>query len=92
MLSSELQAALDATAAEMRRQNAKWGQQDHDAYQWMSIIGEEMGEAFTALNEGDPQQYHQELIETAACCLQAVANLAIRFTERGGTEPNTVTP
>jgi 3'-phosphoadenosine 5'-phosphosulfate (PAPS) 3'-phosphatase len=54
------------------------------------IIGEEFGEVFKALNEDDSEQYRKELIETAACCLQAAANLKIRFKEKGGLPANTV--
>lgn len=89
-LSIMLILELERAAAEMRRQNAKWGQQDHDAYEWVSIIGEEFGEVFKALNEDDEAGYRKELIETAACCLQAAANLKIRFKEKGGLPANTV--
>uniref|UniRef100_A0A6M3LRM6 Uncharacterized protein n=1 Tax=viral metagenome TaxID=1070528 RepID=A0A6M3LRM6_9ZZZZ len=34
--------------AEREKQNEKWGEQNHDPYKWMSILGEEIGE----LNKG----------------------------------------
>jgi hypothetical protein len=33
-----------AIRAERERQNATWGEQNHDAYTWLAILGEEFGE------------------------------------------------
>jgi len=38
---------------ERERQNQKWGPQDHDHYKWLTIIGEEYGEASTEALEID---------------------------------------
>ncbi len=40
---------LAAITAERNRQNAKWGQQDHDAYTWLAILSEEVGELSQAI-------------------------------------------
>lgn len=42
---------LDEISAERDRQDEKWGPQHHDLAFWMSILGEEVGEAFKALND-----------------------------------------
>jgi len=40
---------FDAIRAERERQNATWGEQDHDAYTWLAILGEEFGEVSQAI-------------------------------------------
>jgi hypothetical protein len=71
---------------ERRRQEIKWGEQNHDNYKWLAIIQEEVGEtAEQALEEDFARQagdhrianQHQmnmrkELIEVAASALAAV--------------------
>lgn len=39
---------LPDVAEERVRQEAKWGQQNHDPFAWMVILGEEFGEACQA--------------------------------------------
>ncbi len=38
-----------AIRAERERQNATWGEQNHDAYTWLVILGEEFGELSQAI-------------------------------------------
>lgn len=38
-------ASFDALLAEFKRQDSKFGEQDHTAHEWNNIIGEEFGEA-----------------------------------------------
>lgn len=73
---------------EIERQDRKWGAQDHGAHDWTAIILEEFGETAKALNEADRAAYVKELIETAACCIQAAANAQTRFIG-GGEAANT---
>lgn len=40
---------LDAITAERARQNAKWGEQNYDAYTWLAILSEEVGELSQAI-------------------------------------------
>ena len=98
-LSKPVQTALAALPAdvlqevgrvleEMGRQNRKWGIQDHGAPTWFGIIAEEFGEVAKAMNEGDRDAYCEELIHTAACCVQAAANARRRFKETGGAAAN----
>lgn len=76
---------------ERRRQDTKWGIQNHSPAEWISILAEEFGEAaqeankfyFGALqaevnvstNNLHRAAYRKELIETAAVCLAAIENL-----------------
>lgn len=43
--------AIDAVIAERKRQDAKWGQQNHDPQYWTGILMEEVGELAEAINE-----------------------------------------
>ncbi len=65
-------------------QDNKWGQQNHDPVWWMSILGEEVGEAQKAVLEssfGDKswREYRAELVQVAA-----VAVAAIQCLDRNG--------
>lgn len=57
---------------EMNRQDIKWGQQDHDPHKWNTIIMEELGEVAKDTFEHNREGYYKELIEVAACCIQAI--------------------
>lgn len=57
--------------AERERQEAKWGQQDHEPEVWLTILGEEFGEFCKALLEfrfgkGCPSAMQKELVQIAA--------------------------
>jgi len=43
--------ALQSVIAERARQDAKWGEQNHDLPYWVGILGEEFGELCQAINE-----------------------------------------
>lgn len=65
---------------ERKRQDARWGQQNHTPIEWCAILGEEVGEVnrhalqahFDSARQGDEYieaqraQYRKELIEVAA--------------------------
>jgi hypothetical protein len=70
-------------ALERQRQEAKWGTQDHDPLQWITILGEEYGEACRGAYEfwrnGSPDglsQYKEELVQVAAVAVAALGTLA----------------
>jgi NTP pyrophosphatase (non-canonical NTP hydrolase) len=42
---------LDAVIEERIRQDAKWGEQNHEPLKWLSILMEEVGELALAVNE-----------------------------------------
>jgi len=74
--------ALGAVLMERERQDKKWGVQEHDPCTWMTILGEEVGEACQeALREkfGDVKlvrQYekalYKELSQVAAVAVAAM--------------------
>lgn len=45
---STLSSLLDEIAVEIRRQEAKWGEQNHDPFLYGAILSEEVGEAAQA--------------------------------------------
>jgi hypothetical protein len=69
---------FDEILEERIRQDRSWGEQNHPPCQWMTILGEEFGEACQAalhvyfgggFTEDD---YRKELIQTAAVAVAAV--------------------
>jgi len=62
-------------ALERRRQDAKWGEQNHDAFLWLAILGEEFGEAAKAAVEGRIADLRTELIHVAAVAVAAIESL-----------------
>ncbi len=69
---------------ERKRQNEKWGEQNHNEVEWIAILGEEYGEAskeavdFHFCYKGSQEQpailerLKTELIQTAAVAIQIV--------------------
>ncbi len=57
---------------ERHAQDEKWGEQNHEAAFWLAILGEEFGEVCRAVCEDDPDNYREELIQTAAVCVAMV--------------------
>ena len=57
---------------ERKRQNKKWGNQIHDPFKWLCILGEEKGEADKAALEFNIKQFRIELIHTAAVAVQII--------------------
>ena len=64
--------------AERGRQDAKWGLQGHGIYQWLSILGEEIGEIHKAALEHDVDNLKVELIQAAAVLVAIAQDLAER--------------
>ncbi len=67
--------------SERERQDNKWGEQNHNPFTWLTILGEEYGEACKAVLEahfdgygitGDYSDYRKELIETATVAVAAI--------------------
>ena len=64
---------------ERKRQDAKWGEQNHAAPVWGAIIGEEYGEVCKAINEFGfcptremEEQIYTEAIHTMASCMAMI--------------------
>ena len=67
-------------ARERQQQDAKWGQQDHTPAEWVTILGEEFGEAcrgaYSMWHDGaDSANHREELIHTAAVAIAAIESL-----------------
>lgn len=82
--------ARELIDAERARQDAKWGEQNHDPQVWMAILGEEFGELCQAANElrfdsesSDPvfdaDHLLAEAVHTAAVS-QAIVECLLRST------------
>lgn len=52
--------------AERERQEAKWGEQNHDDLKWLAILTEEVGELAQAILEGNASGIKVERIQVAA--------------------------
>ncbi len=66
--------------AERRKQNQKWGDQRHDVYKFLAILGEEVGEANKAVLHtefGGPEAegLREELIQVAAVAVKMIENI-----------------
>jgi len=72
----EPEAILDLTR-ERERQQQKWGVQTHSIMEWLTILGEEFGEACKAGNEcyfrdASLGKLRKELVQTMAVALAIV--------------------
>lgn len=54
---------------ERLKQDQKWGEQNHSAERWVSILAEEFGEMAREVNDQNLDPYETELIQTAAVAL-----------------------
>jgi len=63
---------LALVRVERGEQERKWGEQNHSPFIWLTILGEEFGEACKAAVEGDVSGACRELIQAAAVCVAAV--------------------
>ncbi len=61
--------------AERARQDEKWGEQNHDIYKWLAILGEEVGEANKAALENDYSELMKELIQIGAVTVAMIESL-----------------
>ena len=83
--------ALEQVAAERRRQESKWGEQNHAPPVYLTILGEEFGEACqAALNITSPGEKGMDTAALAEAALRkelvqiaAVAVAAIECLDRG---------
>ena len=69
-----------AVQSELQRQDIKWGEQNHNAVEWIAILGEEFGEAAKEAVEfhygrKGSEDLIEELIQVAATAIQAAQSL-----------------
>ena len=60
---------------ERARQDNKWGEQNHDIYKWLAILGEEVGEANKAALDDDQHELIQELIQISAVSVAVIESI-----------------
>lgn len=60
---------------ERQKQDDKWGEQNHDVYKWLSILGEEVGEANKAALEDSRDDLINELIQIGAVTVAMIESL-----------------
>jgi NTP pyrophosphatase (non-canonical NTP hydrolase) len=70
-----IEMVLGQVHMERERQDKKWGEQNHDHYKWVAIIGEEFGEMCQALLEGRYASMEKEAIQVAACCVAMIESV-----------------
>lgn len=69
--------ALTSVIAERFRQDKKWGEQNHDAFTWIAILSEEVGEFSKAaldviFENGRREPVREEAVQVAAVALAIV--------------------
>jgi len=67
---------IDEILSERKRQDLRWGQQDHSPKFRLLILLEEIGEAARAVLEGQADDYKKELTQVAAVSIAALESLA----------------
>ena len=60
---------------ERQKQHDKWGEQNHDVYKWLAILGEEVGEANKAALEDSRDDLINELIQIGAVTVAMIESL-----------------
>lgn len=75
----EIKSVLSEVFQERKKQNSKWGIQDHSPAEYLMILGEEVGEANKAALEAhfkyegaNWEEYRKELIQIAAVAVAMV--------------------
>tara|TARA_Y100001968_G_C19182864_1_gene631320 strand:+ start:453 stop:689 length:237 start_codon:yes stop_codon:yes gene_type:complete len=61
--------------SERNKQDIKWGEQNHDIYKWLAILGEEVGEVNKAALENKYDEVFDELIQIAAVSVAMIESL-----------------
>ena len=61
--------------SERNKQDVKWGEQNHDIYKWLAILGEEVGEVNKAALEDQYDEVIDELVQVAAVAVAMIESL-----------------
>ena len=75
--------ALSNVLYERKRQDEKWGEQNHNPYKWIAILLEELGEASKDLLENERIKYRDEMVQVAAVALAAIESYDRQALEGG---------
>ena len=60
---------------ERQRQDLKWGEQNHNIYKWLAILGEEIGEVNKAALEDNYDEVIDELVQVGAVAIAMIESL-----------------
>ena len=60
---------------ERKKQDEKWGEQNHNIYKWLAILGEEVGEVNKAALEGKKNEIIEELIQVGAVAVAMIESI-----------------
>ena len=66
---------VDLLLKERSKQDDKWGEQNHDIYKWLAILGEEVGEANKSAIDGDVDGLVEELIQVGAVAVAMIESI-----------------
>ena len=61
--------------SERKKQDVKWGEQNHNIYKWLAILGEEVGEVNKAALEDKYGDVIDELIQVGAVTIAMIESL-----------------
>lgn len=74
----EFQHEIWQLELEFSRQWAKWGDQRHADFKWVTILAEEVGEAAQNILDGREVYAYRELIQVAAVALNHARTIRLR--------------
>tara|TARA_B100000902_G_C26876316_1_gene700327 strand:- start:82 stop:318 length:237 start_codon:yes stop_codon:yes gene_type:complete len=60
---------------ERLKQDSKWGEQNHNVYKWLAILGEEVGEVNKAVLDDNYDEIITELIQIGAVTVAMIESL-----------------
>lgn len=66
---------LNEIKSERKKQDEKWGEQNHSPVVWVVILTEEVGETAKEALEDNKRKYRKELVQCAAVCVAAIESL-----------------
>lgn len=80
-------SAGDDIFAERQRQELQWGEQNHDAFKWLAILGEEVGEANQAALHDEFGGHAKGTLRKELVQIAAVAIAFIECLDRRASAP-----
>ncbi|MAQ31336.1 MAG: hypothetical protein CMD26_01185 [Flavobacteriales bacterium] len=66
---------LQLILEERQKQDEKWGEQNHNIYKWLAILGEEVGEVNKAVLEDNYKDVIDELVQIGAVTVAMIESL-----------------
>jgi NTP pyrophosphatase (non-canonical NTP hydrolase) len=87
-----MDSVLAEVVKERKRQDEKWGQQNHNPFAWLAILGEEFGEVAKAtveahfVAEASWAPYRKELLHVAAVAVAMIESFDRNVVVEAGCE------